>query len=97
MLSEIRHILEKNEDHVYILAVEFDKVNKSIDFESLKDILFIDIVKDCFENDLFYNIIGKSHSYEIIKEVVLRKLQYYKTETYLILAVKIENITSDNS
>lgn len=97
MLLEIKQILEKNKDHVFILSVEFDKLNKSFDFDSLKDILFIDIVRDCFDNDLFYNIIGNEYDYEIIKGVVLRKLQFYKTEKYLILAVKIENITPNNS
>lgn len=97
MLIEIRQILEKKENHVFILAVEFEKINKNFDFDSLKDILFIDIIKDCFDNELFYDIIGKEFNYEMIKEVVLRNLQFYKTDKHLILAVRIENITSNYS
>lgn len=93
MFPEAREILEYNEGHCYILTIDLDYTKSDFNLDSLKEILFIDIIKESIPQDTFYNIIGNTFTYEVIKKIILKNLQFFKTDQNLILAIKFSSQT----
>jgi len=96
MLQEIKHIYKKNLDHTYVLMIELEKV-KDADFnlDTIKDMIFIDIIKNTFDQIKVYDLLHQPSVYELIQKIVLKNLRFYKTDNYLILALKINDILEE--
>lgn len=96
MLQEIKDIFKENLDHTYVLIIELEKI-KEIDFnlDTIKDIIFIDIIKNTFDQTKVYDIIQQPSVYELIQKIVLKNMRYYKTDDYLILTLKIHDVLEE--
>ena len=93
MLQDIKHIYKENLDHTYILIIELTKL-KETDFnlDTIKDIIFLDIVKNTFDQEKIYDLLNHPSIYELIQKILLKDMRFYKTDNHLILAVKINEI-----
>lgn len=90
MFSELREIITKNEDHSFIIAIDLELTKNNFDLDSLKEILIIDIIKQSLSEEILYGILSDIFTYEFIKKVLLKNLQYFKTDKHLILVLKIQ-------
>jgi hypothetical protein len=99
MYPEIKNLFEQYDDHVFIVSVKIDDLNAYDSLDSLKNIMFLDIIKDSLPTDQIKYILNDDFSYEVAKQIVLENLQFFKLHEFLILALKINKIpeTTENS
>lgn len=89
MFSELRQIITKNKDNSFIIAIELELTKTNFDLDSLKEILLIDILNKSFSQEKLYEILGDTFACDFLKKVLFRNIQYFKTEEFLIVALKI--------
>jgi hypothetical protein len=92
MFPEIKSLFEKYDNHVFIVSVKIDDLNAYDSLDSLKNIMFLDIIKDSLPIDQIKYILNDDFSYEVAKQLVLENLQFFKLHESLILALKINKI-----
>lgn len=92
MLPELRQIFELNEGHFYILSIDLNIAKEDSDLDSLKDLIFIEILQNTLSVEKVEYVMNRSTVYEFMRAILLKNLKYLKSHDTLIIGLCIENI-----